>query len=157
MYVSGKRCNTTHALIILVRLAIGTSDRAGDEAATDNWGIATAALPDLGHGISGLAGVVVVVVGGGNVVVVGGLVVVVGGTVVVGGGDWTVVVVTTVVVVVDVAIAGVVNSTIPGTTLPTATVRSGTRRSHGRENNFTDSMYRVGPLPTARRQQLVKP
>ena len=96
--VSGNRCRTTHTVIILVRLAIGTRGWCDELATTHRLGIATAALPWLGQAISVFLGIVVVVVAGTVVVVVVvdvGFVVVATGSVVV-----VVVVAGTVVVVV---------------------------------------------------------
>jgi len=49
---------------------MGTRGWRGDDAATESWGIATAALPCTGQGMFDRIGVVVVVVGIGTVVVV---------------------------------------------------------------------------------------
>ena len=62
MYLRGKRWSTTQVVIILVRLAMGTRGDPLEEAATDNCGMATAALPCRGQGMSDLPGIAVVVV-----------------------------------------------------------------------------------------------
>jgi len=49
-------------VIILVRLAMGTRGDPFEEAATDNCGMATAALPCRGHGMSDLPRFAVIVV-----------------------------------------------------------------------------------------------
>ena len=61
----------------MVRLAIGRTARRGDVAMTETCGMATAAVPSLGHGSGELGGRMVEVVLGVEVVVTGGAVVVV--------------------------------------------------------------------------------
>jgi hypothetical protein len=57
---NGRRCKATHAVIIFVRLAIGTTGCDGDAVATPSWGTMIAALPFCGQRRSDAIVVVVV-------------------------------------------------------------------------------------------------
>jgi len=119
--MSGIFCNTTHAVIILVRLAMGTLGCDGDAAASEMPGTATAALAALGHGnardrgtaLATTGSVVVDVVDTGTVDVV-----VESGSVVVAAS------------MADVARAGTDARKDPVTTTLTASAMSGRRRNH---------------------------